>query len=255
MTVVLAVLLAVAVVLAVLLAVVALRRGRLAARARAEAAGTSERLAARSAELARAEQDRRAADSRVGAAEGRLRAAEQRASDAEKRAGEAERRVGEVMRRAEEAERAGAGSAAAAVWELERLRVGREWVDVAGPGVDLPIPWDGTVAPVVATELSVIREVIGTPSDLSVSAPARPSSPARVAVAARVCVEMLRLLARSGAEMEVVLEGDTLVVSQPVYEGDTAPELGDVARVAAAAGLALTVDVAADRSVARLTVA
>ena len=256
MTVVLAALFAAALVAALLLAWTA-RRGRQAAR-RAEAASSelSVRLseALRSAE--EAQQQMRAADVRTQAAEGRLRAAEQRAGDAERKAGEAERRVGEAMRRAAEAERAGEESEAVkAAWELERLRVEREWLDVVGPGVPLPVPWDGTIAAVVATELSVIREVIGTPSDLSVQSPSRLPSPGHAAVVARVSVELLRALARSGEEMEVMVDAQALTVAQPLQPGDQPPDLAALAEVARAADLDLTVELLESQSIARLSLA
>lgn len=202
------------------------------------------------------EQEKRAADVRASAAEGRLRSAEQKATDAERRAGEAERRVGEEMRRAEEALQAAAESdPARAVWELERLRVEREWLDVVGPGVPLPAPWDGTIAAVVATELSVIREVIGTPSELTVQEASKPASPAVAAVTARVSVEMLRALARSGEEMEVAVSAEALTVSQPVHPGDEPPDLSALVAVAGEAGLDLTVEATEGRSRARLSLA
>lgn len=256
MTVVLAVLLALAVVTAGALAWSA--RGRRAALQKAEAgtAELTERLGEASRSAEEIDQQKRAAEVRAAAAEGRLRAAEQRAGDAERKAGEAERRVGEAMRRAAEAERAGEESdAARAAWELERLRVQREWLDVVGPGVELPVAWDGTIAAVVATELSVIREVIGTPSELSVQDPPQPASPAKAAVTARVSVEMLRALARSGEEMDVRMDREALSVTQPLYPGDEAPDLAALASVAAAAGLDLTVVVEDGRTVTRLALA
>jgi hypothetical protein len=227
MTIALVVVAAVAVVLAVVLIVVARRAvvaGRRAAARQEEVQG---RLTAAAGELDRVEQGQRAAEVRATAAEGRVRGAEQRTSDAERRAGDAEKRVAEAMRRADDAERradeierAGAGpSAPQAVWELERLRIEREWLDVVGPGIDLPQEWDGTIAAVVATELAVIRETIGTPSELTLRSPTAPPNPAVAAVTARISVEMLRTLARSGEEMDVVLTSETLTVGQPVWPG------------------------------------
>ncbi len=262
-TVVLAALLAAAVVAAVVFGG-AWRRGRGETRRAGEQVSQLTQRLAESGELVeQVEQQKRAAEVRATASEGRLRTAEQKAGDAERRAGEAERRVGEAMRRADEAERrageaerAGADfESAGAVWELERLRVQREWLDVVGPGVALPVPWDGTVAAVVATELSVIREIIGTPSELAVREAPRASSPARAAVTARVSVELLRTLARSGEEMDVVLTGDALTVGQPISPGESAPDLADLARVAKDAGLELTVEAAGGRSQARLLLA
>jgi hypothetical protein len=200
----------------------------------------------------------RRADEAVKAAE----AAEQRAEEADRRAAEAERRAEEAERRAEEAERRAeeaepgtarsGGHEGPAIWDLERLRIEREWLDVVGPGVPLPQPWDGTVNTVVATELSVIRETIGTPSELDLHPPSAPLSPARAAVAARVSVELLRTLARSGEEMDVTISPDELQVVQSIAPGETAPDLSALAAVAATADLELSLEVREGRSTARL---
>jgi hypothetical protein len=199
------------------------------------------------------EQQRRAVDARLVAAEGRLKAADQRAGDAERRAGEAEKRVGEAMRRADEAARAAAESdETRAVWEMERLRVQREWLDVVGPGVDLPVPWDGSIAAVVATELSVIRETIGTPSELSVQEQVGHLPPGVAGVVARAAVEMLRTLARSGEEMTVEMAAGSLTVAQPVAPGEKPPDLLPLARVVSDAGLELSAEVSDSRLVSTL---
>lgn len=260
MTIALVVVAAVALVLALLLIVVARRAAVSGRRAAARLEETQERLTVAAGELDRVEQEQRAAEVRATAAEGRVRAAEQRAGDAERRAGDAEKRVAEAMRRAgeaerraEETERAGGGSAAPqAVWELERLRIEREWLDVVGPGIELPQGWDGTIAAVVATELAVIRETIGTPSQLTLRSPAVPASPALAAVTARMSVEMLRTLARSGEEMDVVLSGESLTVAQPVSPGERPPDLSDLSAVATTGGLALDTTEAGNRTEARL---
>ena len=110
-------------------------------------------------------------------------------------------------------------------------------------------------AAVVATELSVIREVMGTPSDLAVQEAPQPESPTRAAVTARVSVEMIRRLARSGEEMDVRVEGGALTVTQPLFPGDEPPDLASVAEVARTAGLDLTTEVSDGRSTARLDLA
>ncbi len=254
MTIALAAVAAVLFVAAVALAWAARRNGSALRAAQQRAEDLTRRLAEAVEQLDGVEQQKRAVDARASAAEGRLRAAEQKTTDAERRAGEAERRVGEEMRRAAEARRAAAESGPArAVWELERLRAEREWLDVVGPGVPLPVPWDGTIAAVVATELSVIREVIGTPGDLTVEEGARPASPALAALTARVSVEMLRTLARSGEEMEVGVTREALTVVQPIAPGDRPPDLTALAAVAKEAGLELNVEVQEGRSVVRLS--
>jgi hypothetical protein len=253
MTAVLAAVAGVAVACALALAWAWSRQRRAAREAEERASELNERVTQLTGQVEDSEQRRRAAEVRAGAAEGRLRVAEQRAGDAEKRAGDAEKRVAEAMRRADEAARAAAESdETKVVWEMERLRVEREWLDVVGPGVDLPVPWDGSMAAVVAIELSVIREVMGTPSELSVHGPAS-VPPAVAGAVARTAVEMLRALARSGEEMTVEVGAGALTVTQPVAPGDQPPSLASLATVASAAGLAVSADASDGRVVTALT--
>jgi hypothetical protein len=266
MTLVLAVTTAVAALAAVTLGWVARNRGGALRRAEERAREVADRLSEASRANGVADQERRSAEVRATAAEARLRTAEQRAGEAERRAGEAENRVGEFMRRAEESQREAEVLRLAdaqnhrpdpglsqASWELERLRVEREWLDVVGPDVPLPIPWDGSLSAVVATELSVIREVMGTPSEISVTG-TRPLPPDQAAATARVAVEMLRTLARSGEEMDVVLAPGVLTVTQPVAPGDHPPDLSSLAAVAAGAGLEVVVEVSDSVSMVRLSI-
>lgn len=190
----------------------------------------------------------RAAEVRASAAKSRLEVAEQKATDAERRAGDAERRVAEANRRAGEAIAAGAEArSAAALWQLERLRAEREWADVVGPGVDLPVAWDGGVAPLVAAELAVIRETMGTPSELELVGDGTPIKADRAAVVGRAGIEVLRLLARSGDEMNVVLGSRELRVTQPRPADVDRPDLSDLRQACAAGGLELAVSEAEDR--------
>lgn len=248
MTIALAAALGVAVAVIVVLVAAIRRRIRQAERARTEMERLSAGLADSSARAEQAEQGRRAAEVRATAADARTRSAEIKAQEAERRAGEAERRLVEARRRAE----AAGADTDVATWDLERLRMEREWLDVAGPGVEFPVPWDATMAAVVATELAVIREVMGTPSELTLEppggAPARPAA----SVGLRVAVEMLRRLARSGEEMVVVVAGDSVRVVQTVSAGEDPPDLSGLAAVAAKGGLELSVSVADGRSEARL---
>src|SRR5438270_6104101 len=227
-----------------------------AGRARAAAREQAGRLRETVEQLERSEEQRRAADVRAGAAEGRARAADQRASDAEKRAGEAERRVGEALRRAGEAERRAAeADEVRAVWDLERVRMEREWLDVVGPGVPLPVPWDGSLGAVLATELAIIREVIGTPSDLDMDKGPRSLPPPLAAAAARLSVEMLRALARSGEEMTVRMGGGGISVVQRVGAGEQPPDLSELSEVARRAGFLLSVDLDPAGATTRLEIA
>lgn len=129
--------------------------------------------------------------------------------------------------------------------QLERVRLDREWLEVAGPGVDLPVPWDESLASGVAIELAVIREVIGTPSEMSITA----RSPRRDPVALRVACELLRALARSGDEMRIVLSDDALTVVQ--YQ-DHIPEVTRLQEVAEDYGMALFAGLDGDQVSTRL---
>lgn len=190
--------------------------------------------------LEESEAHRRAAEVKAAAADTRARTAEQKATDAERRSGDAEKRVADALRRAEEASRAGAVSAAASTtWDLERLRMEREWTDVAGPGVELPLPLEGGMAAVLATELALIRETMGTPSELEVTGPLARWEPTAVPAGPRVAVEMLRRMARSGEEMVVRLGPGTLVVTQAATPADERPDLSELQRLCPQGGMSL----------------
>lgn len=200
------------------------------------------------------ERDKRGADVRANAAENRARAADQKSVEAERRAGDSEKRVAEAMRKTEEAARLAAESREArAVWELERVRAEREWLDVVGPGVPLPVPWDGTVGALVATELAVIREVVGTPSEVVHRGQGRPTSPAVAAAVARLGVELVRSLARSGEAMVVEIGDDSVVIVQLVPIGEPVPDVSLLSSVAERAGLSLTAETDEEHSVIRLS--
>lgn len=55
------------------------------------------------------------------------------------------------------------------LWGLERVRLAREWHDLAGATVPLPVSWEDPVAAALAIELELIRESIGTPSRFEVA--------------------------------------------------------------------------------------
>ena len=94
----------------------------------------------------------------------------------------------------------------AALWNLERVRLEREWREIAGEPASLPVPWDGTVGAALAVELELIREVVGTPSQLDRSA-GGPVDPAVAATTCRLAGELLRTLARTGEELVVTVTG------------------------------------------------
>lgn len=245
---------AVGLLFGVAMAVIALRRKRAFDQARIQVGELTARIEEAAAIVDHLEQDKRGAEVRASAAEGRSRAAEQRTGEAERRAGEAEARVAAALRQADEAaRRADASVEAGAVWELERLRAEREWLDVVGPGVPLPVPWDGSVGALVATELSVIREVVGTPSEVIWRGAGRPSSPAVAAAAARLGVELVRTMARCGEEMVVEIGDEFVSVVQPVPLHEPAPDLTVLGEVADRAGLSLSAETADERCTVRLS--
>ena len=89
----------------------------------------------------------------------------------------------------------------------EHLRLQREWGELAGPGADLPAAWDASLSCVVASELEIIREVVGTPSTVDAVSGDNSTQGFRLALAA----EFLRAAARDADEMHVEV-GDHLVV-------------------------------------------
>jgi hypothetical protein len=246
MSAVLGIALAVVVVIALALVVANRRAGLRAERAEDNADQLTVRLGESLELIEEIQSQSRAAEVRASAAESRIRAAEQKATDAERRAGDAEKRVAEANRRAGEAIAAGAEArSAAALWQLERLRAAREWADVVGPGIDLPMAWDDGMAALIAAELAVIRETMGTPSELELI-DRSPMKADRAAVVGRAGIEVLRRLARSGDVMNVVLDRQELRVTQPVAADESRPDLSDLREACAAGGLQLTTTEADD---------
>ncbi|HEX4863053.1 MAG TPA: hypothetical protein VFV02_03220 [Acidimicrobiales bacterium] len=219
---------------------------------------------------ARAADAEEAVQRAVGSAEmlsNDLADARRRASEADRRADEAEYRSASADARAAgaESELAALRSAGspAVLEEVERVRLEREWIEVAGPGAALPVAWDGSVAAALAIELEIIREVTGTPSRLERDA-AEHGGAAAVMVAggavdqnggwvlAGLGCELLRLVARHADELVVRLEGGRAIVA----EAFGAPALGDLSSVEAAvkaAGLSLKVGQTAESCVVWLT--
>lgn len=178
-----------------------------------------------------------------------LEAQRQAATALEHRAVEAERLAAEAAARVEAVE--AADSSAATVtdgfWALERIRLEREWRDVAGPAAPLPEPWDGTVRAALAVELEIIREVVGTPSSLDGPPPpdgTPDQSPApataTAAPAVRLGAELLRELARSGDEMfvDVSDDGPGIAISVRTVASDKSADDPGLLRLSAAAGSA-----------------
>ncbi len=127
--------------------------------------------------------------------------------------------------------------AAEPLLELERLRLEREWADIVGASTPLPVPWDGSVRSVVAVELDIIREVIGTPSRIEPGPTSRPAEPAAAVATVRLATEILRRLAKSGEEITVTFATDTEVTMAIAVEGnEVKPDLSDLTTTAAELG-------------------
>jgi hypothetical protein len=117
----------------------------------------------------------------------------------------------------------------------------REWADIVGPSTPLPVPWDGSVRGVVAVELDIIREVIGTPSHIEPATASGAAEPALAVATARLATEVLRRLAKAGEEISVTFATDTDVTMAVATEGDEAkPDLSDLTTTAAELGGRLT---------------
>ncbi len=175
----------------------------------------------------------RDADELVAKAEERASRAEERAQEADERASRAEERALQVEDRAATSGSNRRNISVDVALALERVRVEREWHEVAGPGVELPFLWDGSLGVGVATELAIIREVTGTPSELSTAS----TRPLYDPTALRVACEFLRCLARSGDEMSVEVTDQGIVVSQ---SQDQLPRLAELRKIAEQSGMAVS---------------
>ncbi len=238
------------------------RRERMEIQSRSRELGEARRAAEESTQKAEeANQAAAAARAAVEEREGRLADAELRLADADRRASEAERRAeafqAEILRaesRAAErrAEAAITPSAGSVLWQLERLRCEREWSEVVGPGVPLPVVWDETLGAVLATELAIVREVIGTPGDVESAEPVPLSELPQAAATVRLGVELVRTLARSGEEMVVTVVPGSVEVDQRVLSPSPPALLDRLREVAHAVGADLDVASGAESLVARL---
>ena len=123
----------------------------------------------------------------------------------------------------------------------ERLRLQREWAELAGPGAALPVTWDASLASTVGSELEIIREVVGTPSTMEVDGDAPKPCGFRLALGA----EFLRAAALDADEMRVrvgdrvVVEGSAGTSGRPA----TTPHLDSITRLVQEAGAELLVEV------------
>ena len=204
-----------------------------------------------------------------------------RANQADHKVEEAEKRSAAADTRASaaEAELASLRSAGspAVLAEVERVRLEREWSEVAGPGAAFPVVWDGSVSAALAIELEIIREVTGTPSRLEPEAVERAGTAAVAAVAmaavgvaeqahgaadgeagwvlAGLGFELLRLVARHADELVVRLEGrpNPHAIMAEALRATTLGDLGSIEAAAKGAGLTLSLGQTAEGLVVWLT--
>jgi hypothetical protein len=138
-----------------------------------------------------------------------------------------------------------------ALWELERLRLEREWYAIGGLAIPMPAGWDGAgrtdLSAAVAVELEVIREVVGTPGHLDLPDQPVTADPATAIIVTRLAGELLRTLARGGLELSVSIDDDEeLAVSVATDAAETAEDLSRLALAASRAGGRLDVQPVGD---------
>ncbi len=236
-----------------------------------ELATTAEQL--RAAEARAEEEMRRRTDATraVATADAELRRARADAAEADRRAEESQRHAADAERRAartqpggkktgavvhEEAAPSGStitavADVADALWELERLRLEREWNAIGGLAMPMPAGWDGgdgaDLAAAVAVELEVIREVVGTPGRIAGPTGPVTADPATAIILTRLAGELLRTLARGGLELSVSIEADDeLAVAVATAAAETAEDLSRLAIAASRAGGRLDVQTVDD---------
>jgi hypothetical protein len=195
---------------------------------------------------------------RAEGVEDQLRSSVEARSDAEHRAEQAQLALAAAGERADRSDRraadvAGRLAVVGALWELERVRLEREWAEVTGSTAPMPEPWDGGSRAALAVELEIIREVIGVPSRLEPAGAAHPEDPLAAMGTFRLAAEALRALARVGEEIGVSFEADGDVTMTIATDGGVAqPHLERVTASAAAMGGELEVLPTAEGFRARL---
>jgi len=138
--------------------------------------------------------------------------------------------------------------AAGALWELERLRLEREWAEVTGTAAPLPEPWDGSIRAALAVELELIREVMGVPgrieptAEASAATQASAEDPLTSLIGFRLTAEVLRRLARVGDDIAVSLGADGVItIDVATHGGGPGPDLAGPTGAGAALGGELAV--------------
>jgi hypothetical protein len=222
----------------------------------------SRRLAAAGAQLVDTQGELEASRQAEESTREELTGERRRGSEAEKRAEDAEQRAGRAEHRATDAESAVAAlisaRSPALLAEIERVRLEREWKEVAGPDAGLPVRWDGSLHNALAVELEIIREVTGTPGRLEQDGEGAGAGAdeASVWVLGALGCELLRVVARYADEVVVRLEAAPGMAPAIVAEGlrgSIPAELSSIEMGAKALGVSLEVEQAGDGFVATLS--
>lgn len=229
---------------------------------------SSRRLAGAGARIAEVESSLE--DSKRAEEDARRRLAEERlrVADAEAGAQEAEQRSARAESRASSAEAALealiAARSPAVIAEIERVRLEREWKEISGLGVPLPVSWDGSVAAALGIELEIIREVTGTPSRLETDpalagraegAPGEVANDAKLWMVGSLGCELVRVVARYADEMVVRLTpgpGMAPALEAEALVAHGLPEFVSVEMAAKALGVSLASEQTAEGFVVRL---
>lgn len=229
---------------------------------------SSRSLAGAGARLAEAESSLE--DSKRAEEDARRRLAEEslRVADAEAGAQEAEQRAARAESRASSAEAALealiAARSPAVMAQIERVRLEREWKEISGLNVPLPVRWDGSVAAALAIELEIVREVAGTPSRLETDpavagradgAPGEIADDTKLWMVGSLGCQLVRVVARYADEMVVRLKPGPGMAPALEAEGLVAhglPELASVEMAAKALGVSLAAEQTAEGFVVRL---
>ena len=222
-----------------------------------EAEGRQLAVAERGEALA---ESRQAVDERERALDERRHAVEER-GHAEDRILAADAARLEAVERAERAERSLAvrrddDRVDAALLDLERLRVEREWGEVTGTAEPLPQPWDGSMQAAIAAELEIVREVIGVPTRVDPAGASGLPTPRATGSAARLTAELLRSLARGGEDLAVSFDSaGAVIIRVATLRPGSEPDLAPFGTVAAALGGDLSVHPTTDGFEVRLHLA
>jgi hypothetical protein len=217
-------------------------------------AGAQARFAQSAAELEESRAAGETASRQLDEERRRRSEADGRARDAEERASSAEAAMEALI----------AARSPAVLAEIERVRLEREWREMSGPEVPLPVRWNGSLEAALEIELEIIREVTGTPGRLEAGGGAGVRAgggddsvdDAKLWMIGTLGCELVRVVARYADEMVVRLEPGPAMAPAVVAEAlgaRAAPDLSSVEMAAKALGVSLVVEQTEDGFVVRMS--